>query len=97
MNRHWTPKSHVSVTDDGVVIEVRLGTIRTGSLQVISEASQIVIRGHHEVHGGFESRLDIPLGHSLENARARFESGILRIDWPPDTDSSDSKPLFGNS
>ena len=97
MNRNWTPKSHVSITDAGVVIEVELGSIRTASLLIIPEGSQILIRGHHELLGAFESRLDAPAGHSPGNARARFESGILRIDWPPDIDSSGAAPLFGNS
>jgi HSP20 family molecular chaperone IbpA len=97
MKRNWTPKSRVSVTDAGVVIEVELGDIHPNSLQVVSEAQLFFIRGHHELFGDFESRLDIPSGYSGASARARFEHGILRIDWPPDTGSSRSKPLFGDS
>ena len=97
MNRNWTPSSHVSVTGSGVVIEVQLGSIRPASLQVICEGSQILIRGQHLLFGAFESRLDVPSGHNPAYARGRFEGGILRIDWPPDTGLHDSKPSFGDS
>ncbi len=97
MKRNWTPKSRLSVTDEGVVIEVELGGVRVGSLQIISETRQFLIRGHHELLGTFESWFDVPAGHSPANARARFERGILRIEWPTDIDPSNSEPLFGNS
>ncbi len=97
MKRNWTPKSRVSVTDEGAVVEVELAGVRVGSLQIISEAGQFLIRGHHELLGAFESRFNVPAGHSPANARARFERGVLRIDWPPDIGSSHSEPRFGNS
>lgn len=97
MKRNWTPKSRISVTDAGAVIEVEVGDIRTASLLIIPERRHFLVRGHHELLGAFESRLDIPAGHSAANARAKFESGILRIDWPPDGGSFRSAPPFGNS
>ena len=97
MKRNWIPKSRISDTDAGPVIEVELGDIRTASLLVIPEARHFLIRGHHELLGAFEGLLDLPPGHSPANARVRFESGILRIDWPPGTDSFRSEPSFGNS
>jgi hypothetical protein len=87
MNRNWTPKSHVSVTDAGVVIEVELGGIRREALIITFEASQLCIRGQRDDLGSFETRFDVPSGYSPVSARASFTNGILRIDMPPNNDS----------
>jgi len=97
MNRNWTPKSHISVTDAGAVIEVELGSVGKASLEIFAEASQLLIRGQHDRLGAFECRLEIPSGHSIANARARFEDGILHIDLPPDIDLPRSRTSFGDS
>jgi hypothetical protein len=41
MNRNWTPESRVSVTDAGMVIEIELGAVQTGDLEIFVEADQL--------------------------------------------------------
>ena len=92
MTRRWTPKCHVSVTDAGMVIEVEMEGIQTGSLALIPEENQLRILGQHEDFGAFETRLAIPPGHSLANATARFAKGRLRIEVPPGKDATPARP-----
>ena len=45
MNRNWTPESHVSVTNAGMVIVIELGAVQTGDVEIVVEADQLCIRG----------------------------------------------------
>lgn len=93
MSHDWTPQSHRSITDAGMVIEIELGGIQTSSLQLVSEENQLCIRGRHEDLGSFESRFHVPPGYSPESAKVSFENGVMRIDMPPNKDSFLSKPV----
>lgn len=93
MNRNWTPESRVTITDAGVVIEVELGNVQPGDLVIIpDEAGRLCLRGWREDVGKFETRLEIPPGHSLANARVIFVKGRLRIEVPKDDERLRSKP-----
>ena len=92
MNRNWTPESHVSVTDAGMVIEIELGAVQTGDVEIVVEADQLCIRGQHDDFGPFEVRFDITPDHDLMDARASLTKGVLRIEVPVKNKSSPPKP-----
>jgi HSP20 family molecular chaperone IbpA len=92
MNRNWTPESRVSVTDAGMVIEIELGAVQTGDLEIFVEADQLCVRGQHDDFGPFESRFGITSEHSLADAKASLTKGVLRIEMPTKDKSSGSKP-----
>jgi Hsp20/alpha crystallin family len=92
MNRNWTPESRVSVTDAGMVIEIELGAVQTGDLEIFVEADQLCVRGQHDDFGPFETRFGIKPDHSLADAKASLMNGVLRIDVPTKDKSSGSKP-----
>ena len=92
MNRNWTPKSHVSVTDAGMVVEIELGGVQMGNVEIVAEADQMCIRGRHDDLSSFETRFGVPSDHSLANAKSSFANGILRIEVPTNNNSLGSKP-----
>ncbi len=83
MSRNWTPKSHVSVTDAGMVIKVELGSIGLGGFTTTFEEGQLCLRGRHDSFGPFEIKFEIPPGYNPANLKMVFEKGILLIDMPP--------------
>jgi predicted RNA-binding Zn-ribbon protein involved in translation (DUF1610 family) len=92
MSRDWTPKSQVSITDTGLVIEIHLDGIRDseilGGVTATLEAGQLCLRGQHKVFGPFESRIEIPPGYNLRKFKATIVKGVLRIVVPPGKDAS---------
>ncbi len=92
MNRGWKPESHISVSDDSVVIAVELAGIEMASLVIIVEAGQLRIRGLHADFGAFDSRIDVPSGYSLKDAKGGITNGTLRIELPRGSDELRSKP-----
>ena len=92
MSPNWTPKSRVSTTDAGVVIEVEVGDIQISDLEMTVEADHVCVRGQREDVGCFESRFEVPSGHNLVKATVIFADGVLRIEVPRDDGTSLSKP-----
>ena len=93
MNRNWTPESRVSVTDAGMVIEIKLSAVQMSGLAIFVEADQLCVRGRHDDFGPFETRFDITPNHSLADAKATFAKGILRIEVPMKDKSSGSRVI----
>ena len=94
VNRNWTPKSHVSTTGAGVVIEIELGGIIKSAVWITVEERELCIHWREEGDfGASESRFYIPQDYSPESAKASFAKGILRIDVPPNKNALGSKPL----
>jgi hypothetical protein len=91
MNRNWTPESRVSVTEAGMVIEIKLSAIQAGSVDIFVDAGQLCVRGQHDNFGPFETRFDVTSDLDLANARSTFTEGILRIEVPMKDKSSGSK------
>lgn len=92
MNRNWIPESRVSVTDTGMVIEIELGAVQTGSLQIFVETDQLCVRGEHDDFGPFETRFGITPNHSLADATGNFTKGILRLVVPVKDKFTGGKP-----
>jgi hypothetical protein len=92
MNRGWMPESRVSVTDEGMVIEIESGAVQTGDPEIVAQADQLCVRGQHDDFGPFEARFGITPDHSLADARATLTKGLLRIEVPMKDKSSGSKP-----
>ena len=86
------PETRVSVTDTGMVIEIELGAVQAGSLQISVEADQLCVRGQHDDFGPFDTRFGITPNHNLAGARATLTKGVLRIEIPMIDNSSGTKP-----
>ena len=94
---HWTPSTDVYVTETGLVIKVELAGMRKEDLQVVMDGSKVKISGHRpdgcrapkckfllmEInYGAFLSVIELPDGYDLQNAKAAYQNGFLRIDVP---------------
>ena len=75
-----------------MVIEIRLGAVQAGSVEIFVEADQLCIRARHDDHGSFETRFGVTSDHDLADTKASFTKGILRIDVPMKDKPSRSKP-----
>ncbi len=93
MNRNWTPESHVTVTEAGMVIEIKLSAAQAGRVEMFVDAGQLCVRGQHDNFGPFEARFDITLNHNPAAAKASFMKGILRIEVPTIDKSSGFQPM----
>ena len=94
---HWEPNTDVYVTDHGLVIKVELAGMRSENLEITVESNHIRIRGERPDgcrapkcsfllmsinYGPFESLLELPPGYDLNQAKAAYLNGFLRIDVP---------------
>lgn len=99
-NGHWVPNTDVYASDSGLVIKVELAGMRSENLEVSVEGNRLRISGDrpdtcraHKAsflvmeinYGPFESVLELPNGYDLNQARASYLNGFLRIDVPPAT------------
>jgi HSP20 family protein len=97
LRAHWEPNTDVYITDHGLVIKVELAGMRSEHLEITVEGSRIRIRGErpdccrgHKCsflvmnisYGPFESILELPAGYDLNQAKAAYLNGFLRIDVP---------------
>jgi len=97
MRAHWEPNTDVYVTDHGLVIKVELAGMRSEHLEITVEGNRIRIRGERPdccrapkcsflvmniSYGPFESILELPPGYDLNQAKAAYLNGFLRIDVP---------------
>jgi HSP20 family protein len=94
----WTPHTDVYVSDHGLVIKVELAGMKSDGLEIIVEGQRLRITGVRpdccraphcsflvmEIsYGPFETVLELPSGYDLEQAKAIYVNGFLRIDVPP--------------
>jgi HSP20 family protein len=95
---HWVPNTDVYVTDSGVVIKVELAGMQRENLELVIEGDRIKISGQRgdgcrspgqckflvmEInYGAFESLIELPPGYDLNQAKAAYQNGFLRIDVP---------------
>lgn len=94
---HWEPNTDVYITDHGLVIKVELAGMRSEHLQITVEGNRIRICGERPdccrapkcsflvmniSYGSFESILELPRGYALDQAKAAYLNGFLRIDVP---------------
>jgi len=94
---HWTPKTDVYTTDEGLVVKVELAGMRSENLQITVEGNKLRIAGQRpdgcraakfnflamEIeYGPFENELELPAGYDLSQAKASYLNGFLRIDVP---------------
>ena len=83
MNRGWTPENHVSMTDAGIVIKIRLHMNTLLTLRTTFEEDRLCFHGQHEEFGPFEIKFEIPSGYNPVDLKTSFSKGILRIEIPP--------------
>jgi HSP20 family protein len=96
-NGHWVPTTDVYATDSGLVVKVELAGMRSENLEITVEGSRLRISGSRpdgcrapkcsflvmEInYGPFECVLDLPQGYDLNQAKAAYLNGFLRIDVP---------------
>lgn len=94
----WTPNTDVYATDAGLVVKVELAGMKSDSLELIAEGSQLRISGVRQdgcrpphcsflvmeiTYGPFETVLDLPAEYDLTRSKAVYMNGFLRIDVPP--------------
>jgi HSP20 family protein len=94
---HWVPNTDVYVADTGVVIKVELAGMQRENLELVIEGNRLKISGQRgdgcrtgqckflvmEInYGAFESLIELPPGYDLNQAKAAYQNGFLRIDVP---------------
>ena len=97
VDSHWVPNTDVYVTEDALVIKVELAGMRKEDLELTVEANRLTITGHRpdgcrapkckflvmEIdYGSFQSVIELPPGYDLNQAKAAYQNGFLRIDVP---------------
>ena len=94
---HWVPNTDVYVSESGVVIKVELAGMQRENLELVIEGNRLKISGQRgdgcrighckflvmEInYGAFESLIELPPGYDLNEAKAAYQNGFLRIDVP---------------
>ncbi len=97
LESHWVPNTDVYVTEDSLVIKVELAGMRKEDLELTVEGNHLTITGHRpdgcrapkckflvmEIdYGSFQSVIELPPGYDLNQAKAAYQNGFLRIDIP---------------
>lgn len=107
-NGHWVPNTDVYATESGLVIKVEMAGMRSDNLEITVEGNRMRISGDRpdccrapncnflvmEInYGPFESVLELPPGYDLNQAKAAYLNGFLRIDVPrvPEPQSKSTK------
>lgn len=95
---HWVPNTDVYIADTGIVIKVELAGMQRENLELVIEGNRLKITGQRadgcrggrckflvmEInYGTFESLIELPPGYDLNQAKAAYLNGFLRIDVPP--------------
>ena len=93
----WIPNTNVYATDTGLVIKVELAGMKSENLEITVEGHRLRISGSrpdvcraHKAnflvmeisYGPFESVLELLPGYDLNQAKAIYVNGFLRIDVP---------------
>lgn len=96
----WEPNTDIYITPDGLIIQVELAGIRGEDVEITAEGNRLRIRGERPDccrgpgcrylqmsinFGPFEATVDVPPGYPVEQARATYLNGFLRIAVPPGT------------
>ena len=94
---HWVPNTDVYIAETGVVIKVELAGMQRENLELVIEDHRLKISGQRgdgcrsghckflvmEInYGAFESLIELPAGYDLNQAKAAYQNGFLRIDVP---------------
>jgi HSP20 family protein len=94
---HWVPNTDVYETENGLVVKVELAGMRSEHLEITVDGNRLRITGNRpdgcrsgkcsfrvmEInYGPFESVLEMPQGYDLNQAKAAYLNGFLRIDVP---------------
>jgi len=94
----WTPNTDAWTTEDGLVIKIEVAGLRREDLELTMDGNTLRINGCRtdgcrtgytcnflimEIsYGEFESVIELPDGYDLNQARATYQNGFLRIDVP---------------
>jgi HSP20 family protein len=94
---HWVPNTDVYIADGKLVIQVELAGMRRSDLELMVEGNRLMICGQRpdgsrapkckflvmEInYGPFECVFEIPKDFDLNQAKAAYQNGFLRIDVP---------------
>lgn len=94
---YWAPNTDVYATDEGIVVKVELSGIQREDLQLTAEGNRLKISGNRtdgcraakctflvmEInYGAFETVIELPPGYDIEDSKASYNNGFLRIDVP---------------
>src|ERR1017187_3730336 len=94
---HWVPNADVYIAETGIVIKVELAGMQRENLELMIEGNSLKISGQRDDgcrgghckflvmeinYGAFESLIELPPGYDLQQAKAAYQNGFLRIDVP---------------
>ena len=100
---HWIPNTDVYVSEGQLVIKVELAGMRREDLELTVEGNRLMISGQRpdggrggkckflvmEInYGAFECVIEIPEGYELNQAKAAYQNGFLRVEVPQAVRSS---------
>jgi HSP20 family protein len=95
--QHWVPDTDVYSTDNGLVVKMEIGGMRSELLEITVDGNRLRIRGNRPdawrarnanfhvmaiKYGPFENVVELPLGYDGSQAKAAYLNGFLRIDVP---------------
>jgi len=93
----WEPNTDVYITEEGLIINIELAGIRGEDVEITSEGNRLHIRGERPDccrspgcrflvmsinFGPFAVTVDLPPGFALDQARAAYQNGFLRVHVP---------------
>jgi len=96
-NGRWVPNTDVYSMDEGIVVKVELPGMKSENLEISVEGNRLRISGTRpdgcrppqctflvmEIsYGPFESVIELPPGFDLNQSKAVYVNGFLRIDVP---------------
>jgi hypothetical protein len=77
------PQSHVTFTDAGMVIEIKMKGIKPFGLRPAFQENDFCVRGEHEDFGPFDVKFAVPPGYNSGKPKWKLSKSIFRIEIPP--------------
>ena len=99
----WTPNTDVFLEEDGLVIQVEVAGLRLSDVKVRVEENRIVFSGKRSIRkqnsrrkfilmeissDSFQFYIELPKVYNVHHAKSEYVNGILRIDIPVASRSS---------
>jgi len=94
---HWAPNTDVYVCDTGIVIKVELAGMQRENLELTVDGNNLRVSGQRpdgcrsghckflvmEIdYGAFETVIQVPDGFDVNQGKAVYQNGFLRVDIP---------------
>jgi HSP20 family molecular chaperone IbpA len=80
--------TEVSVTENSFLVTAQLPKLENGDIEITVEGRQLRIVGMPEGEASFEAMVEVPDGYQVEDARAIYFDGELRIVVPKEAEGA---------